>query len=538
MAGLGPRNTSSGSRDNADDAVSPTTITDDDVRPDNGYDYGSFPSYEREEDAPVQPKPTKSSTRALAPDLLRGFLMLAMALDHNALALNTWQHGTGRESESDGTVIEQWNRPVAYVVRTITHLCGTGFTFLLGMGIIYLGRSRSRLGWTSWRLAKYFAVRGIVLSLVSVVLGVVLTGGKVWFMNVVLVSLGVDYFLAGLLWLAINKTEPLLARFISKWLPQKLEEDDVEEPLISSGRETPRHNPETATTISWHIHNVILLILGFVAIWWNIWLSATHGHCEIQNDGSTTLSAWAETTPEDPNRLPSGTTPHPILGIWFWPVMTEHVMSGFPPMAWLSFAILGLLYGRIVIARPRTQQTMALGHSFAGLLFFIFFVLTRVLQFGNLSQGCLQTPEHEKHPGRNPYLTSPQSFFYIIKYPPDVAFWAFTMAGNLFLLAIFGAIPTHISKRFSLLLDFGTAALFFYVAHLFVVFILGSLIVKWFGHDVGLPNPMNPDITQGVDNIFAYFAAWALAMLILWPMTRWYSRFKSTKSADSIWRFF
>lgn len=515
----------------------PILDRDGDVQPDNGYSYGSFPSYSTDIETPAPTKSAKSNTRALAPDLLRGFLMLAMALDHNALALNTWQHGTGRETEGDGTVIESWNRTAAYIVRTITHLCGTGFTFLLGMGIVYLGRSRTRLGWGSLRLAEYFAVRAVVLTLVSVVLGFILTMGQVWFFNIVLFSLAVDYFLAGLLWLVINKTEPLLAKGIFKMLSKKTDEEESERPLLSVYRENrDSHEVVQASSISWHAHNALLAVLSVVTIWWNIWLSENNGHCKIQNDG-TIISARTDLFSHDEGQTMPTSPHHPFLAIWFWPVMTERIVSGFPPLAWLSFAILGLLYGRIIIARPWSTRALGVGHAFSGLLFFVLFVLTRLYHFGNLSEGCLQTPEERKHSG-NPYLASPQAFFYIIKYPPDVAFWAFTMAGCLFLLAIFGAIPTRISKRFSLLLDFGTAALFFYVAHLFVVFILGRILVTLFGHDTGIANPMKPDITRGIDNLFGYFGAWALAMLSLWPMTRWYSRFKSNKPADSIWRFF
>ncbi|KAM0424438.1 hypothetical protein ACHAPT_010360 [Fusarium lateritium] len=500
-------------------------------RPDAGY--GSFPTTDRD-----IPKPAKQSTRALAPDLLRGFLMLTMALDHMALALNTWQHGTGRETEMDGVVIKEWNRPVAYVVRTLTHLCASGFTMLLGIGVVYLGRSRTRLGWSSLRIARYFAVRTTVLTLVGVLLGLAVSGGKVWFMNFVLFSLAVDYFLAGLLWLVIDRTEPLLARAVSRVFPDKVSDgEEVDETLLS--REGVQDGSEFGVLVSWHVHNGLLAILGLVTIWWNIWLSPTNGYCDIKDHASSSsavmqpLSVAANEGPDGP-----AVSHNPLLGIWFWITQTERVMSVFPPMAWLSFAILGLLYGRIDVTRTWNSGVAALCNLVAGLAFLVVFVLTRVLHFGNLSEGCLQAPEHDRHPDRNPYLASVQSFFYIIKYPPDVAFWAFTLTGNFFLLAFFGGIPASVAKRFTLLLDFGRAALFFYIAHLFFVFIFGALMVSLFGHDTGIPTQMDPGSTRGIDNVFAYLGIWAFAMLVMWPLVRWYSKFKGGKPADSIWRFF
>jgi hypothetical protein len=429
-------------------------------------------------------------------------------------------------------IIKKWNRPAAYFVRTLTHLCAPGFTMLLGMGVVYLGRSRTKLGWSTMRIAKYFAVRTLVLILVNFVLGLILSVGKLWLMNFVLFALAIDYLLAGLLWLAMDFTEPLLARAVTKMVPEK--RDSENEALL--GGQT-REVSELGVRVSWHAHNAFLAVLGLVTIWWNIWLSPTHGHCEVKDHASFQLNAISAAGNKGPADGPA-VSHNPWFGIWFWTTITERVMSAFPPMAWVSFAILGLLYGRIDTSRTWSARTSSLCNFAAGLGFVILFVFTRVFQFGNLSDGCLQTPEHIKHPDSNQYLVSVQSFFYIMKYPPDVAFWAFTMAGNLFLLAFFGGIPTNIAKRFTILLDFGRAALFFYLSHMFLVFIFGALMVRWFGHDTGRNGPMGSHSTRGIDNVFAYLGIWAFAMLLIWPLVRWYSRFKATKSADSIWRFF
>ncbi|PNY29066.1 Uncharacterized protein TCAP_01009 [Tolypocladium capitatum] len=502
----------------------------------NGYRYDSIPVCDRAADveAPSSTSATKpSGARALAPDLLRGLLAMVMALDHTAVALQTWQHGTNRNTEADGVPVRRFNFATAYLVRTLTHLCGAGFTFLLGLGVVYLGRSRTtKLGWSPLRLARYFAVRALVLTAVTAVFGFAVTGGRVWFLNMVLFALAVDYFLAGLLWLAFDKTEGLLAEQLTKVLKRSdvtAVDDGEVRPLLGRRGAGESGAASRAASLSWHIHNAVLLALSIVTIFWNIWLSENHGHCEASS--SSTLPTWMQ------QRTVSAPQ-NPFARIWFWPVMGRRVVSGFPPMAWLSFAVLGLLFGRIAVARTWNPRTLAAGQAFAGVLFALVFALTRVLRFGNLSEGCLQTPEHERHPGANPYLVSPASFFYVVKYPPDVAFWAMTMAGNLFLLALFGAIPIRIAKRFTVFLDFGTTALFFYVAHLLLVFLLARILIGLFGHDTGVADPMNPDDSWGIDNLFGYFGTWALVMFILWPICRLYSRFKSGKPMDSIWRFF
>ncbi|KAF6818843.1 hypothetical protein CPLU01_13193 [Colletotrichum plurivorum] len=467
---------------------------------------------------------TPKAPRALAPDLLRGLLMAFMALDHNQVGLNGWPHGTSFNTpEADSAIVTGWNWWMAYAVRTLSHLCAPGFTFLMGMGVAYFGRSRSRLGWSAARMARHFVVRGIVLTLVSVGMGFILTQGQVWFLNVVLVALAVDYVLVGLLWLLIARTEPALAAVLDGLVKHEGERTPL---LFHTGHGTaPRKPSPSAERISWHAHNLALLVLAFITIWWNHWLSPTGGSCastahvDIPATGSTASNFWH---------------------FWFFEIMSPRVVSPFPPLAWLSFAIMGLLYARVVLTRPRAVSEQVSGHAAAAVVFASLFVLTRLLRVGNLSDGCLQTPDQAgSAEGSNPYLASAASFFYIVKYPPDFAFFSFTLAGTFTLLAAFTAIPQKTAERYGfVLLAFGQSALFFYVTHMVVLFSGVGLLLHFFGHDTGLPPPMDGRPPIGVDNLWLWWANWAAVMVIMYPLCRWYGAFKKTRSADSVWRFF
>ncbi|RYP68947.1 hypothetical protein DL771_006369 [Monosporascus sp. 5C6A] len=480
----------------------------------------------RDDDTPKWIPDSKSPvTRVLAPDLLRGLLMVLMALDHTVVAINSWQHGQGRDTELDGAIIRRWNWPLGYAIRTLTHLCAPGFTFLMGMGVVYFGRSRARLGWTSYQMIRHFAIRAAILTLITVLMGVIFTAGRFWFLNAVLFSLAVDYFLAGLLWLVVNKTEPALQQLVGRWLPE-FTEPAVTQPLLNESRSiaTPTSKATArANAISWHVHNLLLLVLAAVTIWWNIWLSPNSGHCQAE-----------DVKPVVATSLPQNVA----VQIWFHMVQTERIISVFPPLAWLSFAILGLLYGRLLIAQSRSPVTIKYTTILAASGFALLFVLTRLFHFGNLSEGCLQTEDQTTHPGSNQYLASPQSFFYIIKYPPDVAFFAFTMAGNLFLLALFDVIPFQVTKRFTLLLAYGKSALFFYLVHQVTLFPLGAVLKSMFGHELDYKDFMSGKNAVGVENVWAYFGLCASVLAILYPLCQWYSRFKQTKGPISIWRFF
>lgn len=522
-----------------------------------------------------------SPARSIPPDLLRGLLMILMALDHNVMTLRSWPHATAIDGETDdGHPVEKWNSGLAYVIRTLTHLCAPGFMFLLGMGVVYFGRSRTQLGWSAGRMIWHFGIRGVILTLLSVLLGLGLSRGRVWFLNIVLVALGVDYFLVGVGWVVLRWTEALVARMVlgvlKLWGGAEKKIDEEEQPLLlppsTTGDDSrvvhedegliesiaPDRSIIRASDISWHLHNVVLLGLAVLTIWWNIWLSPTGGGCfeqQQQHSGAeldiATTSVSYSLGSRDGLGEGGWTPPESILWFrfWFYPVQTSRVMSGFPPLAWISFAILGLLYGRIILARSWSATAITAGNLVASMVFLSVFVATRLLHVGNLSEGCLHMPEHHTSspavgPDRhNQYLASPASFFYLIKYPPDVAFWSFAMGINLLLLALFSIIPPGIATRGPgrVLLVYGTSALFFYVIHIPLLGLIAETVfIPWLGHEMDFDDVMSGGGKKavGVDNLWAFWGNWVIVLALLYPACRWYGLFKKRRGVDSIWRFF
>ncbi|KAK7948480.1 Membrane protein [Apiospora aurea] len=429
--------------------------------------------------------------------------MVLMAMDHAVVAIRSWDHGQAHESEGDSTPVSEWNRPIGYIIRTFTHLCAPGFTFLLGMGVVYFGRSRTRLGWSTYQMLRHFVIRAAVLTLITVLMGVVFTGGKIWFLNAVLFALAIDYVFAGVLWLLLDKIETATTQCLKDYFKRNHESGETT-PLLVSSLEGIRNSDKASTraiAISWHFSNGILVALAVVTAWWNVWLSPTHGHCQTEKS-STTQDMTAPG--------------NPMVDIWFWPIMS----------------------GRIMSVRPLSPARLNSSTLLVALAFFLLFAFTRIFRFGNLSEGCLHMPEHIAHPDRNPYLASVPSFFYVIKYPPDVAFVAYTMSVNLSLLALFGALPSGVTKRFTILLTYGTSALFFYLVHQIILFSAGAVLARFFGRETDETDPFTGQPALVVENIWIYWGLWATALAILYPLCKWYGGFKKTKGPDSIWRFF
>ncbi|TKY86517.1 hypothetical protein EX895_004666 [Sporisorium graminicola] len=519
--------------------------------------YGSTPTTAS---ALTASKPTSTSSRAVAPDLLRGLILLLMSLDHAALFLGAWLHGTPKQSESAGTPFTRWNFNTAYISRTATHLCAPGFFLLMGMGCVYFHRSRAKIGWSRSRMVWHFTVRAIALTVVSEVMGATMMRRyNILVFNIVLIGLAVDYLLTGLLCLVMDATEGAVTRWLDAGLGEAVKQrvDGETRPLLSSDNGTLTAATLTAPstrsqTLSFWLHNAVLALLTYITIFWNVWLSPNGGHCP-----PTSLS---------PSRSPSSTAPIELLALlpatntaasavqqsasppgshlgawfdfWFYPVENEWVVSGFPPLAWISFCLFGMLYARIMLHKRWTARAVVAWNVGVAATLALLFVATRVLHFGNLSEGCLQMDEQHARPDANQYLVSVKSFFYITKYPPSPSFMFFTMAVNFAMLAVFSAIPPALATAIPGLMNYGGSALFFYVAHMYLYRLLSIPVRYFFEHELEDKPPNEWERTTGVGSTAPFWITWVVGLLLLSPMCRAYGRFKAAQSTDSLWRFF
>lgn len=94
-------------------------------------------------------------------DLLRGFIMVLMAIDH-ASAMIARTHFT----EVWGLAFKGYPDLGWWLARFLSHLCAPGFFFLMGMSVFLFSQSRSQKGWKQWRIKKYLWKRaGIIILL-------------------------------------------------------------------------------------------------------------------------------------------------------------------------------------------------------------------------------------------------------------------------------------------------------------------------------------------------------------------------------------
>ena len=106
--------------------------------------------------------------RLVGLDVLRGVIMMLMAVDHCAYFV-----AKAHPAEFWGFALPQHADWVSFMTRWITHLCAPGFFLLMGAGIALLTSSRTAAGWSTGRIARHLAIRGFILVVIGQTIEVV-----------------------------------------------------------------------------------------------------------------------------------------------------------------------------------------------------------------------------------------------------------------------------------------------------------------------------------------------------------------------------
>ena len=100
-------------------------------------------------------------------DILRGFIIVVMALDH----ANHFIAQAKLSSELwNGTFPNYQSQALPFLTRAITHLAAPGFFFLMGVGMFLFASVRQAKGWSKQQIFLHFAIRGLLLIFIQFVL--------------------------------------------------------------------------------------------------------------------------------------------------------------------------------------------------------------------------------------------------------------------------------------------------------------------------------------------------------------------------------
>ncbi|KAI9331696.1 hypothetical protein BDR26DRAFT_660849 [Obelidium mucronatum] len=134
--------------------------------------------------------------RLAALDLVRGVLMVFMAIDHAKEFLSNFAYPH-----------EQWyempnykGNSLHFLSRFVTSFCAPGFFMLMGWGVALFIESRRKSGWSWIDIFKHFALRGLVLIMLNDIMMIPFRSEMhlthYVFATSVLFALGVNIFLA------------------------------------------------------------------------------------------------------------------------------------------------------------------------------------------------------------------------------------------------------------------------------------------------------------------------------------------------------
>ena len=105
-----------------------------------------------------------TSPRLKPVDLLRGMLIVLMALDHANYHI-AQQHSSG---EYWGGLFPTYTSSIHFLTRFVTHLSAPGFFFLLGVGMVFFTHNRLEKDWSWGKIGRHFLIRGLILIAVQI----------------------------------------------------------------------------------------------------------------------------------------------------------------------------------------------------------------------------------------------------------------------------------------------------------------------------------------------------------------------------------
>lgn len=383
---------------------------------------------------------TRPSTRLESVDVLRGLVVVIMALDHARDFLSSAQF--------DPTDLTQ-TTPLLFFTRWITHFCAPVFVLLAGTSAFLMasnGRSKAEL-------SRLLLTRG--LWLIALEIGFVSPAG--WAFN-----FGYGFTRLQVIWV-IGLSMVILAGFI-RILP----------------------------------HAAIAVIGGLMIL----------GHNALDGARADWLGPL----------VPTWRLLHQLMPIQLLP--GKIVLSIYPLVPWLGVLMLGYGAGSLVLDDARrTRRFLLIG----GLTTTAFVALRFSNVYGDPALWSVQS---------DPLFTV-LSFLDVTKYPPSLLYLLMTLGPAFCVLAVADRLPSAVTRA---LLVFGRAPLFFYLLHLPLLHAVAVFLstvqyghAPWLFHDLMAKHGQTPLPLHYGYGLGAVYGIWALIILALYPLCRWYGGVKATR---------
>ncbi len=235
----------------------------------------------------------------------------------------------------------------------------------------------------------------------------------------------------------------------------------------------------------------VLFALGAAMLFWSL-----AGRLPAAAVAGVSLAALAATAWATPGPEAFGVDYPAWVRMLQIPGRSGIIVVFYPVIPWLGITGLGILLGRWARTMPQGLSGKAL--AAAGVLLAGFVILRSIGGFGNF------------HPPQAGWI----GFLNVTKYPPSLVFILLSLGINALLLSLYTRWG---GQGLAWLAVFGRSPFFFYVAHLYLYGLMGWIV------------------PAGV-SLVRMLGFWMAGLAVLYPLCRWYGRFKAARPVTSIWR--
>lgn len=220
-----------------------------------------------------------------------------------------------------------------------------------------------------------------------------------------------------------------------------------------------------------------------------------------------------------------------ISSVLFRPLMIQitpgfGIFTAYPLIPWLGIMLTGFAVGEFFEIPAEKRNKIFLKFGLAALLLFV--VIRYINLYGDPSHWSVQKSA----------LFTFLSFINTTKYPPSLLF-ILLFLGITFLVLY---ISDKTKSRFMEFLEvYGRVPLFYFIIHLFIIHSLMFVMLYIQGYKntdfiFGTFKNGRPESGGGVDLPVVYLI-WLSVVLLLYPICKWYGRYKSEHKEDSLLRY-
>lgn len=193
------------------------------------------------------------------------------------------------------------------------------------------------------------------------------------------------------------------------------------------------------------------------------------------------------------------------------------LVVGYPVIPWLGIMLLGFGFGEVFELLPQKRRRVLFLSGVASLMLFL--ILRATNSYGDPKAWA---PQHN-------FVFSLLSFIDVNKYPPSLLYTAVTLSLMFFVLLV---AEGKNNMAMSFFVTFGRVPMFFYLIHWYVIHT--SMFVMLFLQGVsasqitfGIMNFGRPAEGVGLKLPYIYLY-WIGLIAVLYPVCRWFSRYKAT----------